>query len=402
MRNIAQRLGLRRNEMPQRLVVSYLYPPTAETSAYVVAKRVRDWGVPVDVIASFGDTGREPDPTAEQIAGDLVRKVVRIPGGRYELTDWSIVEDFASGGMAALKELRHSGRDYRELYSRSMVPASHVLAATIKQRHPDLHWTAEFSDPVRINTRGEHRTAPIADSATAAALIDAVQSAGYTVERDSGMFDLVEYAVYALADTIVFTNRQQRELMLNAVSSTELRESVLERSVIWPHPTPDAALYEAIPATAKLSAKRINFAYFGVFFGARSAQDLTDAFGQLTENERAQVQLDLYVDRPRKVRRFVKEQNLHDVVRVRPLVPYLEFLNLTTKYDWLIVTDARTHGVHAINPYVPSKLADYRGSGRPIWGIVEDSSLLSQDDTIQRTPLGDVAASTEFIRSLLK
>ncbi|SNT13855.1 hypothetical protein SAMN06309944_2218 [Micrococcales bacterium KH10] len=402
VRKIVRRLGLRSSRpAPQRLVVSYLYPPTAETSAYVVAKRIRNWGIPVDVISSTGDTGREPDKAAGQIAGDLARRVIQVPGGRHDLNDWSIIEDFSTGGLAAFEQLQSDGRTYRELYSRSMMPGSHILAASIKQRHPDLHWIAEFSDPVRFNTRGEHRQAPLPYSAITAPLIASAQQAGYSVDPANGMFDLVEYAVYALADTIVFTNKQQRELMLNAVADPQLRESIVRRSKIWPHPIPDAALYNAVPSSHTTSAKPVNFAYFGVFFGARSAEDLTDAFGLLTKDERTRVHLDLYVDKPRRVRKAVREQGLADVVRVRPLVPYLEFLNLTTKYDWLIVTDARTDGVHALNPYVPSKLADYRGSGRPIWALVEPGSLLSQDETIERTPIGDVAAAAQFIRSQL-
>ena len=55
-------------------------------------------------------------------------------------------------------------------------------------------------------------------------------------------------------------------------------------------------------------------------------------------------------------------------MRVGPYVRYLEFLNLTTKFDCLIVNDAATGASHARNPYLPSKWADYRGAGTPVWG----------------------------------
>ena len=51
---------------------------------------------------------------------------------------------------------------------------------------------------------------------------------------------------------------------------------------------------------------------------------------------------------------------------------YLDFLNLTTKFDVLIATDLSTYDNFKINPYLPSKIADYTGSGRDIWMIYEN------------------------------
>src|SRR5690554_5832437 len=76
----------------RRLVISYLFPPAAETSGLVVAKRIHSWGLPVDVIASEAPAGREPDPGAVTVAGPTVGHVVRLKGRRNKLADWQNVE----------------------------------------------------------------------------------------------------------------------------------------------------------------------------------------------------------------------------------------------------------------------------------------------------------------------
>ena len=71
-------------------------------------------------------------------------------------------------------------------------------------------------------------------------------------------------------------------------------------------------------------------------------------------------------------------------------MPVLEFLNLTTQFDVLVVNDAATTAHHEVNPYLPSKVADYRGSGTPVWAICEPGSVLATLDFEHRSDLGDV------------
>jgi hypothetical protein len=82
-------------------------------------------------------------------------------------------------------------------------------------------------------------------------------------------------------------------------------------------------------------------------------------------------------------------------------VPFLEFLNLTTLFDVLLVNDAATAQHHAVNPYLPSKISDYRGSGTPIWAICEPGSILSTQPVDFSSELGDVAGATAALRALI-
>ena len=84
-----------------------------------------------------------------------------------------------------------------------------------------------------------------------------------------------------------------------------------------------------------------------------------------------------------------------------PSSPVLQFLNLTTQFDVLVVNDAATASHHDRNPYLPSKVADYVGSGTPVWAICEPGSVMSAMQFEHRSTLGDVDAAVERAAHLI-
>ena len=104
---------------------------------------------------------------------------------------------------------------------------------------------------------------------------------------------------------------------------------------------------------------------------------------------------------PAALRLEALRSGLADVIRAHPYLPFLEFLAATTHFDGLIVNDAATRQHHDINPYLPSKISDYRGSGTPIWSIVEPGSVLSTLPTAYRSTLGDAEGALRVIREII-
>ncbi len=385
----------------RRLVISYLFPPAAETSGLVVAKRIHSWGLPVDVIANEAPAGREPDPGAVTVAGPTVGHVVRLKGRRNKLADWQNVERFASRGLRKIRALEAEGRRYGSVYSRSMMPSSHVLAALYKLEHREVPWIAEFSDPLVLDTRGDRRRAP-AEGEIADRLRAALREAGVEPPGVDEMFELVEALVYAFADEIVFTNENQRDLMLGLVPHEELRARAARHAIVAAHPAPAPELYVATPVSTGFDGDVVNIGYFGVFYGVRSAAALLAPWTRLDAGERASVRLHLYVPKPDAVREQVSAMGLGDCVEVHPFVPYLEFLNITTQLDWLVVADSAARDHHGANPYLPSKLSDYLGSGTPVWGIVEEGSPMDRIRGLTTTPLGDDEAALALLRRIVR
>jgi hypothetical protein len=189
--------------------------------------------------------------------------------------------------------------------------------------------------------------------------------------------------------------------MLSYCPSDELARLVESKAVIAPHPIPTEELYRLVTAEAPDWGYRATLAYFGSFYENRSLLDLLLALSAIPEPLRRLVALDVYTDQNERLHQVIMDQALGDTVKVRPTVGYLQFLNLTTKYDCLVVEDAITSQTHPENPYLPSKWSDYRGSGTAVWAFTEPNSTLSSLAPEYETHLGDtmgaVATLTELV-----
>lgn len=381
------------------LVVAYAFPPTNDTSGIVVARRVRERGRPVDVISSGLTTLRSADPSTTVIAEEHVARHTVVPGDST-FGSWPLIEEFCVRGRAEIAKFKTS---YERIYSRSMWPAAHILAASYKLENPDVTWIAEFSDPLLYDSRGERRTGTVdPDSELVREFRRELLERGIDPPRDDNLFAWIELLVYALADEIHFTNPNQLEYMMGYLEDASLRASIRERSKIDPHPTLPSEYYSIASSTYETDRSKINIGYFGVFYAVRGVGDILDALETLTMDARKHFCLHIFTDKPQKTRRTVHAREMDENVKVQPYVPYLAFLNLTTKLDWLLVCDARTSESHGMNPYLPSKLSDYQGSGTPIWAIVEDSSVLSEREVHAKSRLGDVEGAAHVLKTMLQ
>ena len=140
----------------------------------------------------------------------------------------------------------------------------------------------------------------------------------------------------------------------------------------------------------ELPTDKINLAYFGVFYATRGLTEVWQALRRLPAWVAGDIALHVFTSKPDELRTELAEAGLTDVVTANPYVSYLEYLNLASRVDVLIVNDARTVGIHDRNPYLPSKWSDYSGSGTAVWGIVEPGSILSAQPLQHRSELGDV------------
>src|SRR5699024_1066659 len=200
----------------------------------------------------------------------------------------------------------------------------------------------------------------------------------FTRYVDENLFNLSEIIPFALADELIFTNKQQMEYMIQRFP-VELQKTIKRKSTISSHPTLPREYYNLVESNYKLERFYVNIAYFGNFYSKRDVTELIKIKNKMEDSG-----IMLY-----KFHVFTNTSNLSDQQKlladeneiiINPLVPYFEFLNLTNAFDILLVFDTITKDIKNINPYLPSKYSDYKGSDSIVMAVTENDSVLSKLD----------------------
>ena len=135
----------------------------------------------------------------------------------------------------------------------------------------------------------------------------------------------------------------------------------------------------------------MNIGYFGSFSPNRGIGDVLTALLTLPMDLRRQVRIHIFCNVAKDVKAQVAALGLGNVVYVNNYLSYMEFLNATTLFDVLLVNDVTRDERLPINPFLPSKLSDYRGSGRSVWALIDEGSAMSRMPLTYVTPVGDSA-----------
>lgn len=385
----------------EELVVSYCFPPDLDTSGIVAAKRVHQAGRVVDVVSNRMALHRAADPSTLRIAEAQIERH-EIIDTEPDFNSWDSIVAFCRHGRTAVQRLAEGRAAHRRLYSRALWPGSHVLAGLVKAERPGIHWQAEYSDPMSHDIHGRKRPNPLKDDDIVAALVDAAARSGVELSPALPMFAFVEALPMALADELVFTNPQQRDVMLAYAPSDQLRQRAAAIATIDPHPTLPPRFYSLQPAAYPLEPGRAHLAYFGAFYASRGLDDVLGAIGGLDPERRRLVRLHVFTAKPDHFAEVADDLGVGDAVVARHYVPFLSFLNLCTRFDALVLSDTETSSSHSVSPYLPSKWSDYRGSGRPIWAIIEPGSPLSRQTSMSyRSPLGDPGAGRSTLEQII-
>ncbi len=220
--------------------------------------------------------------------------------------------------------------------------SSNLLGMRLKERF-SLPWIAFFSDPWVDSPYTRYRL-----------LFRATNS-------------MLEQRTVAAADRLVFSSVEMRDAYVQKYPFARERCSVLEHSF-------DPGLSPAVQAR---SGGSIVFRHIGTLNRVRTPSSLLDALGRmakegaLSEND---VRFEFYggtdVLCGRTMRRLTKQYDLDRIVTLKGSVPYQESLSVMQGADVLLVVDANVPG----SVFLPSKLIDYIGAGRPVLGITPKDS----------------------------
>lgn len=380
------------------LYVSLLFPPSDYVSGINVFKRIVDNKRPVDVLQINQNS-------SDTIFDNYINERI-ILDMECEIDTPSCILNSLKGALELIEN------DYKRIYSRSWVMNNHFIALEYKLAHPDVSWTAEFSDPVILNLSNKPRRS---DRFTLDDVgyvnhvnyyIDELNSRNDAsfplIENESSFFVITEYLTYLFADEVIFTNENQREMMLNQFSE-DVKEWVLDKSIIQRHATLEEEFYHIKNVDLDLDNDKINLAYFGRdYYGQRHFESLFYSIESLNHKFKDRIRIYLFIEDVKLLKRLIKPLESSGMFIVKKPLEYFDFLNATTKFDVLIVNDVVTKDDWPANPYLPSKLSDYLGSSSDIWALYEPGSTLSGCDLRYKSDITDFASCQNQLINILE
>jgi hypothetical protein len=202
----------------------------------------------------------------------------------------------------------------------------------------------------------------------------------------------LESQVIRRADALVFTNKETVKLFLDRYPEAGGKMHVVSQA-FDPRLFPD-------PGNARRDATvPLLIRYVGEFYGPRSPRPIIEAALKL-EAETSSGSPDWRIELYGRIDCDDKTQCDDLLARSRTVtalgeVNYTRSLELMRGSDVLLVVDAPTK----TSPFLPSKLIDYLGAGKPILGL---TGVGAAADLIRRTGgiVADIARPTEIEKSL--
>jgi glycosyltransferase involved in cell wall biosynthesis len=291
-------------------------------------------GIDIDVITAGVPRGSEDHSLDEFVAARFgrVRRVPvpavveRAPSGRLgPLVNSPDPFVFLNPRLArAARDMRY--RDYDLVVSRSQPHSIHLVGARLRRRGGPP-WIACLSDPWAGNPYVPGRTTRAVNTA-------------------------LERRMLARADAVVVTSEETATLV---ATRTGVEPTVVPHA-FWPDLYP-----EAQQRTGPIVVRHL-----GMFYGRRSPAPLLRALATLAR-ERRDLVADLRVELIGATSgRFLSDETLRTLpeglVRILPDVPHRRALALMRGADVLAVVDAPA----TLSPFLPAKLVDYVGAGRPV------------------------------------
>jgi hypothetical protein len=284
-----------------------------------------------------------------------------------------------------------------------MWPASHFAAFSYKMENLETQWIAEFSDPLLYDIHSKERISKITNKDYLLQIRRALEERNIPPLENNNIFFWCEYLPYIFAEKLIFTNANQLKYMLNKLEPW-LQDIVRSKASIKTQPVLPHSYYFQKESNYTLDKSKVNLAYFGAFYQTRKLNDIVLAVKKLSLNDKENsLCVHVFTNNKDDLIELVKQEGLLSYFKINSYVGFLEFLNLTTKFDCLVLNDAITKPHKIINPYLPSKLSDYQGSETPIWALYEEGSIIqSSKDILYKSSIGDVDGSLAVLKEIIK
>ena len=343
---------LKPTSSPKLLAVSFSFPPSATPRALQVARLLKHLPLSTILVCADEQEGARDstiEPDAEAALSNCLRVSFSVQGWRkqanrvaslFRLPLWNRVPDeYSWWKRRALRAIREQAQksDHRPdlIVSFGQPMSDHLIGLHLKQIY-GVPWLAHFSDPWVDNPFNRY------DSLTR------------QINRS------LEHKVIKAADRVVFTSQETVDLVM-AKYPPEWRAKVRVLSHSF-----DPSMSLVAPGE---ESRTITVRHTGEFYGPRTPKPLITTLRSIISEglhslEGVCFELIGQID-PVVLTNLGIEDLPPSLVRFRPPVSYQESCSLAAAANGLLIIDApATKSV-----FLPSKLIEYVGVGRPILGI---------------------------------
>ena len=334
------------------LAVSFVFPPTAAPRSVQVARLLKHLRVRTTLVCA-DDQGAPRDPTIEPNAERQLRDCLRVPfamrgwrkqarriASRFDLPVWNkIPDEYSSWKAQALRAIsKHvSDNDYRPdlIVSFAQPMSDHLIGLELKKLYR-APWVAHFSDPWTDNLFQDY------DSLT--------KRINLSLERN----------VIESADRLIFTSPETVELVM-----AKYPAGWKAKARILPHSF-DTSRHSS---RSGANQARITIRHTGEFYGPRTPKPLIRTLRSILSNNTRALEGVCFeligVANPPTLVDSGVENLPPGLITIKPPVSYQESCSLSAAADGLLTIDAPA----ARSVFLPSKLIEYVGAGRPILGL---------------------------------
>lgn len=266
---------------------------------------------------------------------------------------------------------------YDVILSCSQPHCNHLLGLYLKQK-TGKPWIAYLSDPWTDNVY---------------ASFPSKQVFAYNLK--------LEQTVMAQADRVFFTSPEILELVMAKYPAAIKQKCGVLPHCFIPH------WYDLYPARPQVALPdTIRVVHTGHFYGPRTPLPLFRVLAALQREEdlSGRIEFLFYGNMAQEHVDFIVKEGLQGVVTIHTTIPYLQSLALMKQADALLLIDAPLNSMRE-SVFLPSKLVDYLGSGRPVIGItppVGASARVLRDTGNHTCDIADQAAIRQTVMKLIQ
>ncbi len=356
--------------MKRILVISWFYPPINSSEGLVTFKLLNNSRYEYDVFTQKGATDFSYGKNVALENRPNVRSI------------WAKSRTIAEWRSEAIDYFRAHRDEYDCIMTRSMPQESHEVGTAIKKEFPDVYWIASFGDPIKSNPY-QHINGTLHSYNGTDNLINRnkglkfrlspkrmLYSAAWRIKNRPAVkfrryLAKLEDDALKYCDCVIYNNESQQRYM-------STNDKILKKSVVLPH-SYDVTFY---PEKDTAPHDKVRFLFVGHLDDIRTARPLFEALKDMKESDEGladRAQFDFYGDMSDNDLVFWARNGLGDVVKLHRNVPYLESLALMRSADWCVHVDGNIRSVSDENVFFAAKVADYFGSGTPIFAYTMNS-----------------------------